>query len=292
MNRRLIIVLAALMSLTLSAQRMWKVTGGDAKGESYLFGTHHVAPVSVLDSTPGFDQAIQRVDAMYGEIVMNAADSAVMQQKMMAYAMAPSDSTLSKVLSPAQIDSVNAVLSKYTMGMVNASQLEMMKPAIVNTQLAMLQSVVAFPEFNPAQQLDQTIQVKSAAAGKAVRGLESIDRQLEILLGDPISTQAADLMETIAKDDKAVEFAQKLADAYNDGDLERIAALMFDPQWGISAEDADRMLYSRNRDWVKQLREILPRESVLVAVGIGHLIGDEGLIKLLRDSGYTVKEVR
>jgi hypothetical protein len=50
----------------------------------------------------------------------------------------------------------------------------------------------------------------------------------------------------------------------------------------------DLLLKNRNKNWVKQLKEIMKNKSVFVAVGAGHLVGDTGLIRLLKKAGYNV----
>jgi len=47
----------------------------------------------------------------------------------------------------------------------------------------------------------------------------------------------------------------------------------------------------RNANWVKQLKVIMKNESVFIAVGAGHLLGEKGLIKLLKAEGYVVEPV-
>ena len=75
---------------------------------------------------------------------------------------------------------------------------------------------------------------------------------------------------------------------------------------GIEAETNQRMrdeypgLYDRiNRDrnlaWLPVLQERLDRggndDDVLVVVGALHLLGDDGLVHLLREAGYTVERL-
>lgn len=146
--KKIIFSLAAItIALSSQAQLLWKVSGGDAKGDSYLFGTHHIAPVSMIESTAGLTDAINSVATVYGEIDMSVMASPETQQIAMKYSMAPADSTLSKVLTAEQLDSVNTVLAKYTGGMLTVAQLEAVKPVVVDTQLGMFQSMTAFPEF-------------------------------------------------------------------------------------------------------------------------------------------------
>lgn len=36
---------------------LWKISGNNLEEPSYLFGTHHLVPVSYLDSIDGLDEA-------------------------------------------------------------------------------------------------------------------------------------------------------------------------------------------------------------------------------------------
>jgi hypothetical protein len=49
------------------------------------------------------------------------------------------------------------------------------------------------------------------------------------------------------------------------------------------------LLDKRNTNWVAQLNKIMKKESVFIAVGAGHLVGEMGLISLLRKAGYTLR---
>ena len=210
----------------------------------------------------------------------------------MKYSMAPADSTLSKVLTTAQLDSVNSILAKYTGGMLTAAAVDMMKPVVLDTQLGVFQSMTAFPEFNGQEQLDKLIQDKAIAAGKTVKGLETLEQQMGMLMGAPISEQAEGLMKSVRNDEKSIEYAKTLAQAYLAGDLAKMQEMFDDPEVGMSPELAKRMLYDRNDNWMKELRTVIPAENVMVVVGMGHLIGEQGLVEQLRKAGYEVTAVK
>lgn len=287
MKKILILASLVLASLTANAQVLWKVSGNGAAGESYLFGTHHVAPLAMLDSVKATMPALNSVDLMMGEVDMISNPEKMMQMSM-TYAMAPADSTLTKVLNAQQIAEVNAVLAKYSGGQLSCAMLDALKPAMVSTQLAMLQTMTAFPGYNPAEQLDQTIQQVAAANGKKIEGLESIESQFELLMGNPISEQAEDLMEAIKKDEESIGKAQKLASAYMAQDLKAIEDMMFNDSDADPAE-LDRLITNRNNSWVEILKEKFPKQKVFVAVGVGHFVGEKGLINQLRKAGFTVE---
>lgn len=284
----------ATLSLSASAQLLWKVEGNGAKGASYIFGTHHVAPLSLMDSIPQLTQAIQGAEVMYGEVEMpEDLMGPEMQAATMKHSLAPADSTLTKVFTPAQVDSINTVLAKYSGGMLNVKQLDMLKPAVVSAQLAMMQSAVVFPGFDPTQQLDSKLQAIAKEGGKPVKGFETIDQQLEILMGAPIADQASSLMEEIREDDKSAQKARELAEAYSTQNIKAIEDLL------INNPDVDkddpmfkRLFDERNNAWTSQLRDLLPANTLFIAVGAGHLVGPTGLINSLREAGYTVTPVK
>lgn len=284
-----IISILLLGYTSAEAQLLWKISGNGLEKPSYLFGTHHMAPVSVLDSVPGFNEALASADKVYGEMVMADATSPESQQVMMMAAMAPQDSTLTAVLSPAAIDSLNTILAKYLGPQMTAAALNPVKPAMVSTLLAAAQTQAAFPQYNAAQQLDGEIQSRAAALGKEVGGLETMADQCQALFGGSILAQANDLMQAVRNDDMAIDVVKQLANAYLAGDLQAMLDIMENPATGFNDEQADRMINKRNADWIRVLAGMLPTMSVLIAVGAGHLPGDKGLISLLRREGYTVE---
>lgn len=291
MKQIITFLIAACATIGTNAQLLYKITGPDLAKPSYLIGTHHLAPVSMLDSIEGFAQALNDVEAVYGEVVQSELTSPEIQQYTMSLVMAPADSTLSKVLTPQQIDSLNVMLNKYTMGMANASAFEPMTPGIVSTQLALLQAMREFPDFNPMEQLDITIQQMAAQQGKTSAGLETAKSQIDKLYGTPISKQADDLMLMVRNDDRSSQLSKQLAQAYRNQDIDALWAIANDPVLAGDDDDMERLIYSRNRQWVNMMPTLMEQQPILFAVGAGHLPSPQGVIALLRQKGYTVEPV-
>lgn len=293
MKKQLVTILAILClgTLTSGAQILWKISGNGLQKPSYLLGTHHLAPVEMLDTLTGFNEALAAVDRVYGEMEMSESATPQAQQIMMAAATAPADSTLSVLLSPTQADSLNALLTSSLGPMYNTAALNGVKPAMVSTLIALAQNRTAFPDFNPSRQLDTEIQTRAISMGKEVAGLETITDQCNAMFGSPLTQQTDELMSTVRNSDKAISMVKKLADAYIKGDLMAMLAIIDDPETGISGESADRLINDRNIRWSHILAGILPTMTIMIAVGAGHLPGDKGLINLLRKDGYNVEPV-
>lgn len=279
------------IGLSAQAQILYKVEKKGSDKVSYLLGTHHFAPLAVVDSIEQLPAIINGVDRMYGEIDMSAMQDPSTIMAMQQKVMAPADSTLDKVLTPAQLESLSAVWNEYAQGAIPLEAMYMMKPSLISTQLASMMAMKVFPQLNPMEGIDMTMQTRSREAGKPVGGLETMDFQLDMLYSRPISEQAEGLMKTV-EDVKGEEArAIELSKAYLNHNIDEILKLM------LVAEDEDqeaveRMIYSRNDNWVKQLSKEMNDESLFVVVGAGHLPGDRGVIKGLRDSGYTVTPIK
>lgn len=285
-------IAAMLLPTSANAQLLWEVSGNGAKETSYLFGTHHIAPATMMDSVKGMKDAMKGVDKVYGEVVMSELLDPQAQMGLAAkYLMAPADSTLSKVLIPVQLDSVNNLLGRLSGGGANVSMLEMMKPTIVSAQLVILENMKTFPDFNPQQQLDGMIQDFASAAGIPVGGLETAEEQMQLLYGKPISIQANELMEAVRDFDNEAEKSKKLSEAYVTQDFNALSDI-FKAVEEDETESLKKLLYDRNDSWMKIIKSKLPEESMFIAVGAGHLVGDHGLIQQLRQAGYTVSPVK
>ena len=79
--------------------------------------------------------------------------------------------------------------------------------------------------------------------------------------------------------------------AYREQDLEKLSALIASADNDMSGFE-DLLLYNRNRNWVAKLKTLLPEKALVVAVGAGHLPGEQGVIELLRKEGYKLTPVQ
>ena len=247
--------------------------------------------ITLLDSIKGLDAALQNADKVYGELDMQAAMDPSAMMGMQQMIMAPADSTIDKILTAKQLADLNMAWAKYGTDEVPMEALYMLKPAGLSTQLAALMSAKVLPDMNVGQGIDNELQVRARKAGKQVAGLETMEFQTNMLLGDPISKQAEDLMETIEDIDAEAGKLVRLTNAYlaqNYKDIETICAesVLKNP------ESAEKMIISRNNNWMKQLEPEMKNTNLLVVVGAGHLVGDKGILNQLKQAGYTVTPVK
>lgn len=293
--KRLSLVLAVLMiALASQAQLLWKVSGGGLTRPSYIMGTYHFAPSSMIDKIPGMAQAFEDCDVVVGEIEMDNVMNQEAQMAMAQAMMAPADSTLDKLYSPEDYSIIEGVFNKYfgSMG-VKLNQMNSLKPSAISTQMQAMQALKYFPNFDANDLIDAMVQKRGKDMGKPALALETIQEQTDLLFNSPISEQAKGLLEACKKDEWFVVQSSALVEAYMAQDLNKLESIITNPELGGDDDDAmDAFIYSRNRNWVKKLQAMMPERACLVCVGAGHLPGAQGLLQLLRDQGFTVEPMQ
>ena len=293
MKKISICLMLLCITLGANAQILWKISGNDLSKPSYILGTHHLAPISIVDSIANFRQTLNAVEQVYGELVMEEMKSPSNLQKMQQAIILPNDTTLRTLLTPAQCDSVARTL-KQLMG-VDLKMVEKMKPAFLNTQLAVILAMKSIEGFNPQQQLDGWVQDEAKEQGKKIGSLETMDMQINILFySQSLQRQAELLYATVTHLSESAELARKMTDAYMNQDLELLEATM-NEELGDGCDalpaEKDLLIYNRNENWVKLMPGIMQEQSTLFAVGAGHLLGKRGVLNLLKEQGYTVNPV-
>ena len=294
MKRLSLILTLCIVAMASQAQLLWKVSGNGLARPSYILGTHHMAPASMIDEIPGINIAIEGCDIVVGEIEKDSLVSQTAQMRMAQSMIAPPDSTLDKLYTPAEYALVEQVFNKYfgSMG-VKLNQMKTLKPNAISTQLQAMQAIRYFPNFDANNLIDVAVQERANEMGRPSAGLETLQEQIDLLFNTPLTEQAQSLLEACKQDDKFLEMSVALSEAYASQDLNRVFTVMSESVEGEDNEEAmDALLYDRNRAWVPKLIEIMPERACLVCVGAGHLPGPQGVLQLLRDLGYTVEPVQ
>lgn len=283
---KFIVLFFLSISLNASAQTknsnntlLWEISGKGLQKPSYLFGTYHFAGKSFIDTMKVLNEKRNNADAVVGELVMD---------NTMAMKLAPhmlmKNNFIDKLLSPEEYKLVADYLKKvsgYDLKMFNS-----MKPVAIQVMLLSFTAPVTFNKDNPA--IDQYFQDDAKSKGKKVLGLETVEDQAAVLFGNTLERQKELLLKSIIKEEKTKAEAQKMYDDYiaqNIGKLEKL----FNSNEDYTQAEMDKLLKNRNEKWLAQLPALMQEQGLFIAVGAGHLIGKDGLIKGLQALGYTVK---
>ena len=289
MRRIVAIVLFVLVgTASANAQLLWKISGRGIEKPSYILGTHHAVPYTFCDTIPGLMKAFGEVGHVVGEFDMLKMGAMTPQQmqNMQKMIMMPADTTMASLFSDAQRDTLDAYL-KNTLG-ANLQMLSSMKPMtiMVTVQQKMLMELI--PDIASLTGIDKYMQTLAAEKGKQVGGLETMEYQLGLLYGSSLQDQADALMDMVRRSNSK-ELLQELTAAYKTQNLDTLWKIFQDQMTQL---EYDALVKTRNLNWLEEMKHLLTTQSALYVVGAGHLPGDAGMIKLLRDAGYKVKPVK
>lgn len=295
MKKILGIVLLISVALSAQAQLLWKVSGNGLVQPSYIMGTHHLSPLSIKDSIAGMKQALADTKQVYGEVTMSDMQNpAVAAEMMKKFMMTDSDTTLQSLFTPQEYEMIHKY-SKENL-MLDLAMMPKLKPAFLSNNLLVVLYIKHIGGFNPQEQLDSYFQAQATASGKKVGGLETMEYQFNLLFnGTSLKRQAEQLLCMLNNIDKNIEDLKRVTAYYNAQNLDAMTRLMNERQ-GDQCDplpgEMEAMLDNRNKNWVAKLPAILKADPTLVVVGAGHLLGECGLLNLLRKQGYTVEPTK
>lgn len=301
MKKLVLMGLVALMSLMggVNAQLLYKISGNGLEKPSYIVGTYHLAPGNFADSIPGLKDAFASCKQIYGELDMQDALSNENRDKLEKVQILPEGTTLSSLLTKEQMDRVNALMRE-TIGadMTNpmlAAQFDKMTPMALSTTLTVFAFIKKSPNFNPMNLLDSHLQLLAQKQGMEIKGLETVDFQVEVLYGSSLEKQVEELMCVVDNFDDVVEMAEFVTAAYFSQDLDQLLDVTNEEGEGpcaSSPESNDNLIYNRNANWVKAMPDIMRQAPTFFAVGAAHLCGDRGVLRLLEQAGYKIEGVK
>jgi hypothetical protein len=263
---------------------LWKISGHGLEKPSYLFGTIHMLCEEDAMLGDSLKKAIRNCDNVYLEVQM---DNLMEMVGMLGQLSMRDDTTLSDLLSKDDYEKVKKYFDEKG-SMLPFSMLETLKPILAASML----EENSLPCGTPVA-MEQLIMEEAKSDEKSIKGLETMAYQASVLDSIPYKVQAQQLVSYIDSANKGVDENKEfneLLEAYKSQDLKKLEELMVKSDIGMSSY-TDVLLYNRNRNWVKKLKTILPGKSLVIAVGAGHLPGDQGVIQLLRKEGYTVTPV-
>ncbi len=259
---------------------LWEISGSQLTSPSYLFGTFHLICKDDIQFSQQLKSAVTASKEMYMEMDMD--DPATMMGGILLMNM-KGDSTLKTLFNAEEYKKVE-LFFKDSLQMPIA-MFQKMKPFFL---MAML-----YPKMLPCKTMsgvEQELMKLAKENKKEIQGLETMAFQASVFDSIPYKKQATELLKTIDSLAAYKKYFDTMVIIYKNQQLKEMQDLFTKSEFGME-DNQDILLDKRNINWVTQLKTIMKKESVFVAVGAGHLVGEMGLIALLRKEGYTVRPI-
>jgi uncharacterized protein YbaP (TraB family) len=247
----------------------------------YIAGSVHLLTASDSKLPPAFDRAYGGSKAIVMELALDKVDPMVAASWMLEHGTLKEGTTLKTTIGDDRYRRVATECERLGVPMEAA---DMLQPWSLGLQLLEMQ--YAQLGFDPQQGVEQQLQHRAEADGKAITGLETMEEQLGVLQGMSYPDQARFLDLVVTEMHDVEGETQTVVSAWRAGDSAKLAALLSDEYKSFPA--LYRLLVSdRNKHWVPQIERFLKgNEDYFVVVGALHLVGDGGLLELLRHDGY------
>ncbi len=262
---------------------MWVVR--DADTTIYLFGTMHL----LRPGLSWFDEAIADAFNASNELVVEVnmtPEVAAQVGPMMAAAGSNPASTFTSRMTEAQRTQYLAAMER--MG-VPFQQLEGFDGWFVALQFAI--GISQRAGFNPANGADQALLTAARTRGITITGLETGEQQVGFFDSMPEGEQIVGLLQILGDLPAAVAVFDRMGTAWASGNAEDTAALLTDGR-AIAPEQHRIIFTDRNRRWADTIQARLAQPgTVFVAVGAGHLAGDDSVQAFLAQRGLTATRV-
>jgi uncharacterized protein len=276
-------LLGGLSAVALAAQAaspVWVIRG--AHSTVYLAGSVHLLPSQESTLPPAFNRAYADSGRLVMELDLATLDPLAAAEWLTQHGALPPGTSLRSVLGEQRYKRVSAAAAELGLP---AELLDTQAPWVIAIELADLEYVHL--GFDPQQGVEEQLVHRAQADGKPTAGLETLDAELGGMAALPHDDQLRLIDQTLDELKESPEEMREVLGAWRQGDAAKLAALLSSEYHSFPALYRP-LVTARNQSWLPQIEQLLKGTgSTLVVVGTLHLVGDGGLLELLRKDGYA-----
>jgi uncharacterized protein YbaP (TraB family) len=286
------IILALLTFLTwgatsrsLPAQEkslLWQVSRDDKS--IFLLGSIHYLRKENYPLNQTILDALDASKRLVLEIDVNRTSAESAQRSILEKAIYRDGTSLAQNISPETYQLASRRANELGLDM---RILDPMKPwfAALTMVAINLQRMGLDPKFG----VDRHLAEHAKSSGKPTSGLETLESQLGIF--DQLSKreQESMLRETVGELERLDRDINEIVQSWLKGDNQRLTTLLLTGQ--EYPDLYEKVLVERNRRWVADIEKLVQQGSgAMVVVGAAHLVGQDGVVEMLKAKGYRVEQ--
>jgi len=264
---------------------LWKIQS--EANTVYVLGSLHFAKREIYPLRQEIENAFDQSDFLVVEANINDIRKADVQ-KLVETALYPSNDTLEKHLSAETYERVKKEIAGAG---IPPELINKQKPWFLAMTLVALEIVKL--GLDPNLGIDKYF-LSKAEGKKKILELESLDYQINLLSGLSDKDQELFLLYTLKDLNIMEQELDKMIQAWTSGDTKAMESLM---TRSVSEDKRlssifEKLIYGRNKKMASKIESFLKtKETYFVIVGAGHLVGNQGIIELLKREGYRVEQL-
>lgn len=260
---------------------LWRIDGNGLTEPSYVYGTMHIIGEEDFSMGDHLLHVAQNSDLIVMELDMDDINPFALASSTMI----PDGKGLSDYTDDSTYQAIKTIVrDSFGVSALEWIAYSKMKPFYMLSALA--QSVVESPKS-----YEQEFVEIAKERDIEILGLEEPQEQLAMIDSIPLQKQVEILEDGLDEFDEFSWYIERMGKVYKSQNLDSLLALMDDPEYDSFMEFEALLLADRNERWISRMTEFMKDESVFFAVGAGHLPGDDGVLNLLQNAGYTVTAV-
>jgi uncharacterized protein YbaP (TraB family) len=269
-----IIILAGsiLPYRVFSQSLLWKISGNNLPYPSYIYGTIHLTDPRVFEWKDSVYRRLYLCEAFAAEMDLSMETMI----KIAGMLMLPEGETLRDRFTSEEYELISHAVkscSGHDLSLFN----KIKPPGLIS---------LCFTERKDGDleaTVDELLYRQAKFRGITTYGIETAEEQIALFDKIPDS-YVLEYFKNI--DGQKVEF-EKLIRCYRSANLDSLWLLIQDEESGALLND--ELIRLRNYRMTERIVPLIKRQPTFVAIGTGHLPGEEGVIALLRKEGFIVE---
>lgn len=267
-----------------AASPVWAIRGDH--NTVYLAGSVHLLKATDSTLPSGFERAYSGSRTLVMELDLSKVDTTEAAGWMMEHGTLPEGTNLRKTIGDDRYRRVSTEATRLGLPMELADQYA---PWVLGLQLMELQ--YAKLGFDSQSGVEEQLQHRAQSDGKPTTGLETLSEQLGLFETLSAEQQAKFLDLIVTEMHDVGSDTQAVITAWRAGDAAKLAALLGD-EYKTFPLLYRALVSDRNKRWVPQIERLLKeKDNYFVVVGALHLVGDGGLLELMRRDGFKAEQL-
>ena len=268
-------------SQSTKSSLLWEIKGPQQSKSSYIFGTMHLMDEAHFYFPKKLEKLVSTVDAVcleIGDVQHTLINPELLMLKEGSFLTKLTETQIDSLCSWAKIQ----LLMEKDQFIANFSKA---KPFLI-FQLILQNEL-------PNSLQSQEIKMEEMLATKKKKttiGLETIESQLALFDSLPVNSQINLIMTELADVSNVLTNFNLTQENYLMQDVDKIHEELMkdiqDPYFNFKFID------ERNANWIEKIKKLTANQSILFAVGAGHLGGEKGVLKLLEKEGFTITPIQ
>lgn len=260
---------------------LWEVKHPDSKYASYIFGTIHLIEKEYFR----FPKRLQKFILSSDKVVLELPGMPTSEQlKPFIYLQEGEN-----ILTYFSMEQKNKLL-QWVEKNLHLNEEEFIESYGKFKPFMVAQTITQFAFLDKTVSYEREIINTLKKTNISLEGLETVESQINLFSALPMDKQVNMVIQAIETSDTNKLLLKEMQQAYKDQNLDLIHQLIQEES-ALTATDFNHFITERNKHWIQPLTNYFRNGKTFVAVGAGHLAGEQGILNLLRKEGYKTKAI-